>query len=373
MLLRKAQKGEGSRWKLLLWTAVAALIFGLIGAGELPEDMLRASRNNLHIHKASGDIVFVAIDDASLREVGRWPWPRRNTAKIISNLHDAGAKRTFVDIIINGPSEHADDVALAAAISKAGNVTLPITARFGNTGWVDPDLLPPTIISRNADLGLISVAYNYQNAVWRLDYSRQVGRQDRPVLCGEARQRVPDAERRFHPGLFDRSVIRSDFESVGRPERQVRSARLSPARTSSLEPPPRVIDQYFIPGWGKKGGAYVQIIGAETLKAGGSSYFGWLPALALALLACWAAMRQKTSGQAGLILAGSAFVLLMAPIALEAIRLFVDITPALFAVAIVSTAARHRNAGSSAASSTPSPACRTSTHSGPTRTAATRR
>ena len=99
------------------------------------------------------------------------------------------------------------------------------------------------------------------------------------------------------------------------------------------------IDQYFIPGWGKKGGAYVQIIGAETLKAGGSSYFGWLPALALALLACWAAVRQKTSGQAGLILAGSAFVLLIAPIALEAIRLFVDITPALFAVAIVSTAA----------------------------------
>ena len=182
MLLRKAQKGEGSRWKLLLWTAVAALIFGLIGAGELPEDMLRASRNNLHIHKASGDIVFVAIDDASLREVGRWPWPRRNTAKIISNLHDAGAKRTFVDIIINGPSEHADDVALAAAISKAGNVTLPITARFGNTGWVDPDLLPPTIISRNADLGLISVAYNYQNAVWRLDYSRQVAaRPSRPM------------------------------------------------------------------------------------------------------------------------------------------------------------------------------------------------
>jgi len=73
--LRRSQKGEAPRWKLLLWTAVAALIFGLIGAGELPEDMLRASRNSLHQHKASGDIVLVAIDDRSLREVGRWPWP----------------------------------------------------------------------------------------------------------------------------------------------------------------------------------------------------------------------------------------------------------------------------------------------------------
>ena len=94
MRLRKGQKGEGPRWKLLLWTAVAALIFGLIGAGELPEDMLRASRNSLHVHKASGDIVLVAIDDQSLREVGRWPWPRRRHAEIINKLNEAGAKRT---------------------------------------------------------------------------------------------------------------------------------------------------------------------------------------------------------------------------------------------------------------------------------------
>ena len=33
---------------LLLWVAIAGLIFGLIGFGELPEDVLRASRNSLH-------------------------------------------------------------------------------------------------------------------------------------------------------------------------------------------------------------------------------------------------------------------------------------------------------------------------------------
>jgi hypothetical protein len=69
--LRKAQKGEGPRWKLLLWTAVASLIFGLIGAGELPEDMLRASRNQLHAHKASGDIVLVATISTRLVQRGR--------------------------------------------------------------------------------------------------------------------------------------------------------------------------------------------------------------------------------------------------------------------------------------------------------------
>ena len=33
MRLRRSQKGEPSRWKLLIWTAVASLFFGLIGLG----------------------------------------------------------------------------------------------------------------------------------------------------------------------------------------------------------------------------------------------------------------------------------------------------------------------------------------------------
>jgi hypothetical protein len=41
----------------------AGLLFGLIGFGEIAEDALRAGRDRLHWHKASGDIVLVKIDD----------------------------------------------------------------------------------------------------------------------------------------------------------------------------------------------------------------------------------------------------------------------------------------------------------------------
>ena len=64
-------QAEDDAWKLLLWTALAGLIFGLIGFGEIAEDILRAGRNSLHWHRASGDIVLVKIDDKSLREVGQ--------------------------------------------------------------------------------------------------------------------------------------------------------------------------------------------------------------------------------------------------------------------------------------------------------------
>ena len=73
MSKRPQHKTEGRPWRLLLWTALAGLIFGLIGAGEIAEYPLRTVRNSLHWHDASGNIVLVKIDSQSLRKVGRWP------------------------------------------------------------------------------------------------------------------------------------------------------------------------------------------------------------------------------------------------------------------------------------------------------------
>ena len=66
MSKRGKQGREPQPWKLLLWTAVAGLIFGLIGAGEYFEDMLRVARNGFHEHDASGQVVVIKVDDQSL-------------------------------------------------------------------------------------------------------------------------------------------------------------------------------------------------------------------------------------------------------------------------------------------------------------------
>jgi EAL domain-containing protein (putative c-di-GMP-specific phosphodiesterase class I) len=96
-------------------------------------------------------------------------------------------------------------------------------------------------------------------------------------------------------------------------------------------------DRYFLPGWGRTAGAYVHIIGAETLKSGKPIHFGWLPALLIVLGACWVATSRKSAGQASVILGASAGVLLLGPVGLEMNQVHADITPALFAVIIVST------------------------------------
>src|SRR3954454_12964570 len=89
---------EEKQRKLLLWTAIAGLIFGFIGFGHIAEDVLRTGRDALRWHKASGQIVVVKIDDQSLRAVGRWPWPRRYHAQLADRLSAAGANRIFFDV-----------------------------------------------------------------------------------------------------------------------------------------------------------------------------------------------------------------------------------------------------------------------------------
>ncbi len=72
------------------------------------------------------DIVIVAIDEESLARVGRWPWPRRKIAELVDAIAAAGPKCIAFDIFFVEPSTQADDEALARAISRAGNVVMPL-------------------------------------------------------------------------------------------------------------------------------------------------------------------------------------------------------------------------------------------------------
>src|SRR3954467_5539336 len=115
---------EAAPWKLLLWTAVAGLVFGLIGFGEIAEDWLRVARNGFHKHRASGDIVLLAIDDKSLHEIGNWPWRRSVDAQLVDRLTAVGTNRFFFDVNFSFVSNPADDAAFAQAIERSRRVTL---------------------------------------------------------------------------------------------------------------------------------------------------------------------------------------------------------------------------------------------------------
>lgn len=72
----------------------------------------------------ASNLELVAIDEKSLRELGRWPWPRQRHAKLIERLTEAGANVIVFDVLFSeaGPG----DDALAAAMKAHGKVVLPV-------------------------------------------------------------------------------------------------------------------------------------------------------------------------------------------------------------------------------------------------------
>jgi adenylate cyclase len=118
-------------------------------------DLRIASRGAL---PAGGETVIAVVDEKSLSELGRWPWPRTTIARLLDQLKASGAKAIGFDIVFSEPDDNSSlktiselsseikksgtrdksivallskkkaaadtDTALAKSIARAGNVTL---------------------------------------------------------------------------------------------------------------------------------------------------------------------------------------------------------------------------------------------------------
>ena len=336
MRARKDKTAQDRPLKLLLWTALAGMIFGLVGLGEPIEDILRTTRNSLHWHKASGDIVLVKIDDASLRQAGRWPWPRGYHARLTDSLTRAGAKRIFFDIAFFGRTDPQNDRLLEEAFRRSKRVIIASRTRSGPLSGLEKEVTPLPLFRGHAKMATISWRYNYQNAVWRLPFGTQWQGQFIPsfsaMLSGT---RTPEKDETFIadysldpktiPAFSAANILQGAFDP-----RSIRGKDVVIGATSETAQ-----DLFFVPGIGKLGGVYVHIIGAETLKSGRPVDLGWWPSLLLGLLAAAFALQRKTGAQQATVLAIVSGALLVGTAGLEARLIYLDIMPGLFVLTIV--------------------------------------
>ena len=326
---------EGPRRKLLLWAALAGLVFGLIGFGDIAEGLLRTARDRTHWHKASGDIVLVKIDNQSLRDVGRWPWPRRYHAQLIYRLSAAGAKRILFDINFFGATNAADDKALADAIKRSNRTFLATRTISGPLGWTEAGTPVSNLSYAAKGLGTISWRYNFRQAVTGIPYAGTINGKTIPsfssLLAGT--QGPPNVffqpdyslDPKSIPSIsatdliqdrFDPNLIRGKDIIIG---------------TASEE----IGDQFFVPGVGRLPGSYVHVIGAETLKGGVPLELGWFPLFLVALGIGTTALTRRDGRWQGLILAGGAALVGFGPALPETYHIFFDVTPALFVLTII--------------------------------------
>ena len=114
--------------------------------------------------KPSDKVVVVAIDEKSINELGRWPWSRKEIAKLIEAL--STAKVVALDVVFSEPEDEESDGVLAKSIEKAGNVVLGFFFRLSSTQKEEPDALSLLQDSeflryklRSKEVGLLDIPY----------------------------------------------------------------------------------------------------------------------------------------------------------------------------------------------------------------------
>lgn len=134
----------------LILLGVFGALLHLSPAGQMLNNRLHDWRMAMSPVQPSGQVAFVAIDAASLREVGAWPWSRDIHAELLDRLIEAGARDVFFDIDFNLARSPEGDAAFATALDRAGGTVF--LAVFAQRLSRAPDAI---------------IGYNQPNALFR--------------------------------------------------------------------------------------------------------------------------------------------------------------------------------------------------------------
>ncbi len=107
---------------------------------------------------APEDVIIIAIDQASLSQIGRWPWSRTVHANLLQRLKPEQPAAIGLDVIF-AESEQANpaaDVLLAKAIAESGKVVLPVLLETVRANGQVIETLPlPAFMEHAADVGRV--------------------------------------------------------------------------------------------------------------------------------------------------------------------------------------------------------------------------
>lgn len=105
-----------------------------------------------------GETVIAVVDDESIREIGRWPWPRTAIAKLVDTLKAKGAKAVGFDIVFSEPDHNSSLKAmdeLSAEMKKRGinGSAIAVLDQKRSTADIDAVLAASIARAKNVTLG----------------------------------------------------------------------------------------------------------------------------------------------------------------------------------------------------------------------------
>lgn len=181
------------------WWLLAFLLSGLAVVLTIDRTMGRLD-NLIYDHAlrmdsppTSDEILIVAIDDESLRQLGRWPWPREIHAQLINELTRAKPRTIAYDVLFTEPGPEADDMLLAAAMTNAQNLFVPLSFEEPGKNGAAFDVIKPLPAVRAAadGIGHVNLNFDPDGLVRRMDLSVNTGQYKWPHLMKLVAQKAP--------------------------------------------------------------------------------------------------------------------------------------------------------------------------------------
>ncbi|NJC35264.1 EAL domain-containing protein (putative c-di-GMP-specific phosphodiesterase class I)/CHASE2 domain-containing sensor protein [Sphingomonas jejuensis] len=311
-------------------------VLGGIGFAEPLEQGARMLRNIAARKAPSGDVVVIAIDDKSLAELGRWPWPRTHHATLLKMLENAEAGPVFFDIDMSSPSDPAEDRAFERGMAQA-KLPVTIAGRF----VIDPirnvrlDVLPLPQFQRAAKVANINFWQSSGGSVWKLPYSMEMAGRRFQSFSAAAANRSTPARGEF---MIDYSTDLTKVPTYSMSDVLGGHIALDSLRGKTILVGTASItlgDMSVAPGFGLVPGVYIHALGAETLRRGIPLNLGMLPALAAAVIAAAGMALVRRRRSLLLIMVPSILVLIGIPFLAEAHQIHLEVMPAIFLTLIV--------------------------------------
>ncbi|MCZ8369662.1 MAG: EAL domain-containing protein [Porphyrobacter sp.] len=314
--------------------AAFAILFGVISALiELPlpaEDAYTAARAQLRVRAAPQDIAMIAIDDATLNDLGVPIPTRKEDAEVIDRLVAAGVKKIAFDRAHADPETPESDALFAQALERnRGKVWLGMTPK-DVTSFREMDAIVPLkdfrehamMASMMGYLGPFQLSVRFPTEV-ELDGARYPS-----ISALLADYRGPPVRYRPDYAFNPKTVPTYRYVDVlrGRVDARELAGKSVIIGRTFVESP----DFYRHPLYGKVPGPYFHILGAHTLKRDTPLDLYWFPGLlvAAAAIVLQAIGRRRNSRPLWITTLG----LVAVPFLLDEFTIQIAIMPALLAM-----------------------------------------
>jgi eukaryotic-like serine/threonine-protein kinase len=237
--------------------SLAVLLGFFVGVG--PLDTLELKLYDLRAklranHQVGDEIVIVAVDDASISQIGPWPWPRAYMGQLIDQVSEAEAKVIALDVLykdaeINPGLESVRDLRKKFQAAQ-DRMTFDIEAVkeraqsqrfFGEFSKIFDD----TEKQLDNDARLADSIALAGNSVLAMNFvlpGPPLGRPDQPPSADVLKNAIPGAESRLKGTELDAKSIAPPFERFAKEAKAIGQINWLPERDGAIRKQPLVVE-----------------------------------------------------------------------------------------------------------------------------------